>query len=253
MTLFGCTGEPPKDANALLSAASRDADIGNWQEAKRKAGEAYSIDPKNINAGVMYALALEHDSLSSAIDVLEKLAPNATTNFMAQFSYGRMLYSRGLNAGGADYFQRALDPLSKALAIEPDHIPTMIYLGKVNMKLGQYDNAFTFFHSITKNEEYKNKPEAYNEAGAAKALSYDQQPSERKLKYAKAFFNSAYNRGKNDPRIVFNVAVFYDKYLKDQKPLAISLYKRYLVLTEDTFQAQEKREAVEARLDVLEK
>lgn len=247
-----CSSETPKSVNTLLIDASRDADIGNWREAQRKAGEAYSREPNNVNAAVMYAIALEYESLTTALDVLEKVAPNANKHFMAQFSYGRMLYSRGLNAGGADYFQRALEPLTKALTLEPNDIPTMIHLGKVNMKLGQYDRAFTYFYSITKDPNYKNKPEAHNEAGVAKALSYEQEASDRKLNHAKHFLSAAYNRGKNDPRIVFNAAVFYDKHLKDQK-LATFLYKRYLTLTEDTFQARGRKEAVEARLDVLER
>ncbi len=245
--ITSCSQDVELTVDQLLMSAVEHGDNGNWPEALRFAEQAFEKDKRNVDAAVIYSIALEHNSkFTKALDEIVKVGSSAPNHFMAQFTQGRMLFNRGEDGGGMQYYSDALVPLDNAIAIRPNSIETKILIARTKFKLGIYDEAAKYYSALRKETRFSKKPEAYNEAGISMALDYCKKPAKKKLDYAKAFMNLAYKRGKDNPQIVFNTAVLYDLYLK--KPAtADKLYQRFMTLTEDKPEFSKKREQVLAR------
>lgn len=249
-----CSKKVELSVDDLLRRAVKYGDTGHWRLALADAERAVELSPSNPNAVVMYALCLEHNQkMTSALNEMEKVGASAFDNFMVQFTLGRMLFNKGNKEDDINYFNSALEPLTRALELRPDSIPTKKLLAMCLSKQGNivnYDKAFKLFNQLRKTRELVNVPDAYNEAGVVMARSYLEKKDPRKLKYAKAYFTYAYNRGKKNPTVVFNIAVFYDRFLNN-KAVAIKLYDRYLRLAKDNFQLSEQYDKVKRRRDLI--
>lgn len=251
--LTSCSKKTELSVDDILRRAVKHGDRGDWKQALVDAELAVdmSSEDANINAIVMKAIALENNrKATTGLNEIDKVAASDPTNFMAQFTLGRMLFNKGVKGGGNPYFTRALEPLTKAADLRPDNIETQVLLAMCMTRLGMYDDSFRIFNTLRKNDQFSNKAEVYNEAGVVKALSFAEDRSQTNLKLAKRYFHAAYNRGKKNPKVVINLAVFYDQYYGD-KAMAVKLYDRYLILTKDNYQLSSQREEVQARRDKI--
>jgi tetratricopeptide (TPR) repeat protein len=248
---WGCSRAPKLAVDDYLHRAVKSADNGDWKRAFEDAEKAIELEPKNPNAILMYSLTLEQDmKISTALDYMEKIGDTVTDDFMVQFTYGRMLYRKGEQGGGSVSFTRALEPLNNALKLKPNNLETLILLAMCREKLGMFDDAKMIFDKIRKTKEFVNQPQPYNEVAICLVHLYKSKPSPQVLSYAKKYFVAAYNRGKKNPMVVYNIAKFYDQYLGN-KTTSKSLYKRFIILARDNPQLFEKIQEVKETLKNL--
>ena len=251
LQLCSCSQKAELTVDDLLRRAVKHGDNGNWEMARLDAERAVSENPMNANAVVMYAISLEHDGkITTALNEMDKVGSSVPEHFMAQFTLGRMLYNKGDQGGGSQYFSSALEPLTRAADLRTESVETQVLLAMCMTKLGMYDKAFKVFDKLRKNKQFKDSPEVYNEAGIVMALSYAEEQSQSKLKVSKSYFHAAFNRGKKTPKVVLNLAVFYDQYLGD-KSTSVKLYDRYLSLAKGNHQLSSEYDQVKRRRDLI--
>jgi len=244
-----CSKKPELSVDDILRRAVKHGDQGDWKLALEDAELAVemSAEDANINAIVMKAIALEYNrKATTGLNEIDKVAASDPTNFMAQFTLGRMLFNKGEKGGGSPYFTRALEPLTKAADLRPENTKTQILLAMCMARLGIYDESFRIFNKLRRDERFKAKPEVYNEAAVVKALSFAEDRSQANLDIAKSYFLEAYKHGKKNPKVVMNLAVFCDYYLGN-KPAAVRFYDRYILLTKDSYQLASQRKEAQTR------
>ena len=127
--LAGC-GENIKNSDAVLNKSVNTAlNDGNWEEALSYAKLATKTDPKNIDAQIMYSIALENNGdKDEAIKNLKKIVKVQPKNFLAQLSLGKILYAK------KDY-EGAYDHLTNAYNLRPNDINTLILYSQCSAKL----------------------------------------------------------------------------------------------------------------------
>jgi tetratricopeptide (TPR) repeat protein len=228
-----CKEEVKLSNDELLDQAAISAEEGDWKTVEALAGKAVSRNDEDSNALVLYSLALENTGSSeAALKEIEKASKFGKDNFAAQFTAGRMLFSKGK-------YDEALAPLTQAYKLRPNDIDTIALLAQVNRKLGTPD-ATKYLVKLIKSKKYKNKPAPWNELAIVLAERGD-------LTKAYKYFARAYKYGKDDPTVILNIAVFLDKYRKDSKK-AKGYYLKYLKMTAKNPELENQRQLVASRV-----
>jgi Flp pilus assembly protein TadD len=239
IVLVSSCSKETTDSNILLkkavTLASKD---GNWQESLGYARKATEANPRNTNALVMYALALEHDNQKDkAKKELRQAVKISPKNFMPQLSLGQFLYEEKDYEGAYEY-------LANAYKIQPGNIDALILYAQCSAKL-QTQNTDKLFLKLTQTEYFKNKPEIYNELGVYYTRT-------KKLSKAAQNFTQAYKLSPNNPLIVSNLGVFCDRYLKKPKK-ARFFYRKFISITNNNAFFDNQRKQIITRLKEISK
>ncbi len=128
---------PQKVATVYIEAA--DAFIlfknKNLERAKKLLDRALSIDPKNVDANILYGdIYTELNNGSLAAEFYNKALDLNKNSARAIVSKGR-LYKRSTNYDGA------AEEFQKAISIDPDYAPAYRELGETEFKLGKLSKA----------------------------------------------------------------------------------------------------------------
>lgn len=232
-----CSEGPRLSNDELLKAGCDAAMKGNWKDASSLAGRAVKQDPKDINARVLLALALENSNhLELAIDEIKAASKLAPGDFMVQFNFGRMLFKQGR-------YGEAVAPLKIASELRPDNMDSIILLAQASSAL-KLPEAANYYAIAATNPRFSSKPDPFNELGIIYLRDKD---PERALKY----FIKAYKLAPDNYIITLNLAICLDKYSNDPAK-ALNFYKKYLKLTEKNPEIEAKRLKISRRVKEIE-
>ena len=235
--LVSCSEGPRLSNNELLKAGCEAAMKGNWKDASSLAGRAVKQDPRDINARVLLALALENSNhLELGVDEIKAASKLAPGDFIVQFNFGRMLFKQGR-------YGEAVAPLKIALELRPDNMDAVILLAQASSAL-RLPEAPNYYAIIATNPRFRDKPDPFNELGIIYLRDKD---PERAIRY----FIKAYRLAPDNYIIALNLAICLDKYNNDPAK-ALSFYKKYLKLTEKNPEIEAKRLKVSRRVKEIE-
>ena len=246
----GC-GKKRYEANSVLigRAIRKAADEGKWAEARTLAEKAVSQNPDDANAHVMLALALEQaGELKKAIEEAAAAVETDPDNFMAQYTYGRLLFK-------ASDYAHCPKPLKKARKLKPNEPCSALLLARTNVMLGVDKEAIKNYLGLASMKDYAKNPAPYNELGV---LFFKR----RDYPMAKRCFERALTCAPSDRVVNLNLAVFWDKIAsicaKDKvkariaKAKALKYYQACLDnLSESNPGNDAKRRRILARMKVL--
>lgn len=232
----------------LLKKAIAAAEKGNWAESRKLASKAVNQNEKDANARVMLALALEQCGQEDlAIEEIDQAVMADPDNFMAQYTKGRMLFKR-------KRYSDSRAPLGKANEIKPNMPQTLFLLARTCAMLEVHKDAVTYYVALAKMDEFKDKPEPYNELGVLFMKKND-------FRRALDFFKEAYNRDSKSIPVNMNLAIFWDNLIsfcgddKDKARKAAASAINYYMASEKLLlvnpQADTKRQKILARIKEL--
>lgn len=223
-------------SEALVNLSGRNPD---WKKAKVLAEKAVKADKNDFRAIILLAAAYEKTGrVGSATDQLKKAVKIAPDNFLAQFTLGRLYFETGK-------FDQALTHLVSANKAEPSNSTVLFYLAQTYQKLKQYKNAHGAYIKLCQLPDFRKRPEPYNELGVIYLQNKDLNNALKALIYA-------YRLDKENYKIVWNLAIFYDYYARNSSS-AINFYDRYQYLTLVNPELAAKREIARQRVEVLRK
>jgi putative PEP-CTERM system TPR-repeat lipoprotein len=138
----------PRDTEALMFKADLLRAEDKPQQAFGVYDKVLAIQPQHRSAHVEKAyLAIglrRYDMAQAELDAALKLSPGSV---LVAYTQGLLDYSRGRT-------QAANDSLLKVLRVAPDHMPTVLLAGVVNLKLGSYYLAEHHFrHYLERNPD----------------------------------------------------------------------------------------------------
>lgn len=226
------------DFTALMKKAEKNALAGQWNKTLECTEDAVSLQPKNVEAIVLHALALEHNGKNNnALEEIAKASSLSPGTFFVQYTHGRMLFERGR-------YESCIAPLKNALKLRPGNTDTLLLLARVSTIQKNMQDAKIYYSMLAKSKEYAKDPAPWNELGMIVLLE-DKSP-----KKSVAYFNYAYRLAQSNPTTVLNMAVLCDRYLNDKKN-AKAFYQHYLALTKHDSSLSAERSSVEKRVKSL--
>lgn len=237
VTLVSCSEGPRLSNDELLKAGCEAAMKGKWKDASSFAGKAVKQDPRDINARVLLALALENSNhLELAIDEIKAASKLAPGDFMVQYNFGRMLFKQGR-------YGEAVAPLKIASELRTDNMDAVILLAQTSSAL-KLPEAANYYAIIATNPRFRDKPDPFNELGIIYLRDKD---PERAIRY----FIKAYKLAPDNYIITLNLAICLDKYNNDPAK-ALNFYRKYLKLTEKNPEMEAKRLKISRRVKEIE-
>jgi Flp pilus assembly protein TadD len=235
--LSSCKDKQPYESNAsiLKKAITAAADNEEWENAKKLAFKAREQDPKDPNARVMFALALEQcEDLNRAIEEIKVATSLDPSNFMANYTQGRLLYKN-------EIYEDCPVPLEKAKEIKPKNSQVLLLLARTYAILNNYNEAIKNYVEIAKLPEFKNSAEIYNELGVLFFKKKD-------YKRAVRFLNKAYSLDPKLPSLNLNLAVFWENlaklYKKENSKKALTTAIKYYSVYEQLLATDPHSETV---------
>ena len=235
--LCGCSGEH-RDFQSLIKKSEKFASEGNWEKSLEFSRLAVKCQPKNAEALVLNALALENNGKGNeALEEIAKAASIAPEHFFVQYTRGRMLFERGR-------YESCIAPLKNALKLRAGNPDTLVLLARVSTIQKNMQEAQYYYSLLAKSKEFSKTPAPWNELGMI--LLLDAKNPKKSISY----FNYAYKLAPSDPTTVLNMAVLCDQHLGKKKE-AKAFYQRYLQLTQRDSSLTGERAAVENRIKKL--
>jgi tetratricopeptide (TPR) repeat protein len=234
--LTGC-GNDIKDPYVLLDNSINQAlNKGNWKDAAKLAKSALKLDPKNLDAKVMYAFTQDQNGeQTEAIKKLREVISKNPENFIAQLTLGRILYDM-------EDYEGAYDSLANAYNLNSDSLDALILFTQCSTKL-LAQNTDELLNKLSETKAYKGKPIVYNEMGVYFAKTGN-------VRKALENLVKAYKLSSKNPTIVLNMAVLCDKYMK-QPAKSKFFYERFITLTDNNPAYNLQREQITKRLSSI--
>jgi len=242
---------------ALFSACSKKADLpvaellrksfdgaknGDWKTALNYAQAAYKQAPDDTSVLILLALSQENqEQEQNALETIRKAAESDKKSFMAQYTYGRMLFQAGK-------FEQALIPLKAAYSLKPDDVNTLILLEKTS-SFCKTRETFQYCEILWKDPMFKSRfnngknPFVMNEMG----LYYATRKNPKK---AISAFSYAERLAPDQPQIQLNLAIVYD-YMQNDRAKAIPHYEKYLRMTSNMTGFETERLDVSRRIQEI--
>jgi Flp pilus assembly protein TadD len=254
MVLVPSCGKKRYESNAALlgKAVESAAPRGEWDKAEKLVEQAVAQNPNDANARTMLALALEQrGDLEKALSEAEAAIEADADNFMAQYTYGRLLFK------SKDY-GNCPKPLKKANALKPKDPHTLLLLAKTYAMLDIDADAITYYAALAKTKQYAGKPEPYNELGVLFL-------KKKNYQMAKKLFQKALEQAPDNPVVNKNMGVFWEsiasifektdaKKARIASAKAVQHYKTCLsALSASNPASADKRRAIQAHIDALSK
>ena len=240
----GCSDEAEiMGAEQLLNQAYASANEGRWEDAMRFSAQAYQLRPDNTAVRLMQAFALENNGRENEALEISRMAADDERSFLAQYTYGRMLFQR-------KRYEQAQGYLKKALELKKDDFNTLLMLQQSAARLRQHAENQNLCRELMNRYGEKCgkdfKTYIYNEL-ALNILSGVSNIGRGTKGKLEKIFALAVNSSPSSPELAWNQAVFYEYYLKDF-PTAKKHYERFLQLTEKYSGMEKERAAVKERL-----
>ena len=230
---FSACSSRQEPADVLLTKSFNCAVNGDWKLAADFAKRAAEQEPSNVNALILYSLALSYtDQLQSAIDESLKAVKIAPGSFMAQYLKGYLLY-RNRN------YDQCIEPLRIARSLRPSDMNSAILLAQASLKLRNATAAAGYYKIIAKDRRFNSTPAPWVGLGMAFL--------ETRPTLARSYFMLAEKRAPENPLVALNLAVVNDSNLRS--PLnAVPYYNKFMRLTQDKSGFDAMRAKVQKRL-----
>ena len=217
-----------KSVDELLNRGCALARENAWSEALKYAQAAVKRERTNAGALVLLALAYENnDDLEQALQAARQAVKADAKYFQAQYTLGRLCLKDPAK------IQDSIEPLKRALHLNPGDTDTLVLLALGSKKLGLLETV-KYFEQVAKTKRYHGKPEPWNEMMIIYAEQNNTRDSARCLV-------TAYSRAKDNPIVVLNFALFWDYYASPKRPKqAVKYYRNFLGIIEknSAFDAQ---------------
>lgn len=240
----GCSDEAEHAGiEQLLDQAYALANEGRWEDAMRFSAQAYQLRPDNTAVRLMQAFALENNGRENEALEISRMAADDDRSFLAQYTYGRMLFQR-------KRYEHAQGYLKKAQELKNDDFNTLLMLQQTAARLGQHTENQNLCRELMNRYGEKCGKDfrtyIYNELALniLNGVSSIGRGTKGKLE---KIFALAVNSSPSSPELAWNLAVFYEYYLKDFSA-AKKHYERFLQLTEKYSGMEKERAAVKERL-----
>lgn len=234
VTIYLITGCSDNTVEGCLNKANERASRGDWKNALKYTQKATELAPENVSALVFRAIAAEkageHDLAVSSASKAVSYNPDS---FSAQYTLGR-LYSTNPYRHA-----EAMNALLKALRLNKNDANTLIMLCNVAMEMHSSQTR-TYLMMLKRLPNFADDPALENQLG----IYY---VSKGNYKAARQAFLTACSKASNNPEIVFNTALFMDRYAKS-KVNAKNFYRHYLRLISNRPEYDAFRNEVEARM-----
>ncbi|MFO7822016.1 MAG: tetratricopeptide repeat protein [Lentisphaeria bacterium] len=223
MVTGGCGG---RSTDELYRKALNAAANAQWTKAEELTGRVLSADDTHLEGRILHGISLyELQQPEEAESTLLQAAASAPDSFTAQYFYGWILFESGNYAD-------ALRPLKKAYSIRKDQPDLIIMLATCCLEQNLTE-GLRYLQVLRRFNTYRSDPKVYNDM----ALLWLGQPDTEK---AEKFLLQAYRVDPEDPVILQNLAVFYDRYRQDYRQ-AVKYYQ--MCLRQSRRRHQYKREA----------
>jgi len=233
----GCFGEK-MTLEQLLDNGVKAALNGDWEKARNFSGRAVKLAPNNGNALILSALALENTGDSEgALGAASKAVSLDEKNYFAQYTKGRILYEK-------KHFDSCIAPLRAALKLRPNAVDPLILLAQSSVSLNNGKDAKYYYSALARNRNFAKNPAPWSELGMVFLAEHKPAQAEQYLRYA-------YTLQPENPRLLLNLAVYYDSFRKNRLE-AVKLYSRFLVLTKENSSLSARRAEVESRLKSIQ-
>lgn len=236
----GCSGKK-ENKSELLTKAFEHAEKADWKQSMKYSEHVLSQDKNDVSALLLTVLAMEKSSgnENAILQKAEKAAELAPESFMAQYTYGRLLYRQGK-------YDRAAPVLKNARRIKAqsgtEDINTVILLAQ-SMAHVNPNEALSYYKILAKNNRFAKDPVIWNQMGF---LYLPNKPD-----MAVKFLKEAEKYGVSNPKIAWNLAVVNDSYLSNKGEAAV-YYHKFMNLVKDNRGAYEaKYVQAESRLRTL--
>lgn len=209
--LLSAPGCGSSDPDTVLRKAANSAAAGRWKEASEQAQKVVSKQADNVTARVLLGIA-QHENRRSekALENLEYAAKRAPDNFAVQYFYGMLLFEQ------QDY-ANALQPLRKAYDLRKDNPDLLILLSRCCMQQNLSEGT-RYLQVLRRFRSYQNEPEVYNSLAFLWL-------SQREYETAEKYLLEAYDKAPENPVVLQNLGVFYDRYQQNIKK-AINYYRQ---------------------------
>jgi Flp pilus assembly protein TadD len=220
--------------DALDAVSDKNAD---WKKAKSLAEKAVKQNPDDQQARILLAVALEQNGqIASATDELKKAVKLDGSNFLALYTLGRIYFE-------SDKYGDCLSPFVQANKLEPANGAAVYYLARTYAKLGRTEDALAKFKQLAKFSDFKSRPEPLNEIGVLLVEKKD-------YKNALAYLVAAHRIAPENHKVIWNLAVFYDKFTRNPST-AISFYNKYQEVTLINPELEPRRTKARERIKAL--
>ena len=236
MQFSGCS-KPAVPVGILLNQALDNATEGNWKNADELAKQVLQQQKHNADALMLRALAQNNlDHRTEAVEFAIHAARVKPDLFLAQYIQGMLLSKNGKP-------ELALKALREARRLRPDDTNTLILLAENSIAVRRYQDAAGYFKLLGRNQTYLKSAYLWNGLG----FCYTSINRDMALK----FFRMAERYEPENPVTALNLAVLYDKHLKDAKNARLN-YENFNRLTMGKAEYDALRLEVGSRLNSLE-
>jgi tetratricopeptide (TPR) repeat protein len=228
-----------KNINDLLNRGCELAKNNDWQQALKYAQEAVKREPANAGALILLALAYENSGdLEQALQTARLAVKADAKYFQAQYTLGRLCLQDPAK------IQDSIEPLKRALRLNPGDTDTLVLLAQGSKKLGLLETV-KYFEQLAKSKRYQGRPEPWNEM----MIIYAEQNNTRD---AARCLVTAYSRAKDNPIIVLNFALFWDYYANPKRPVqAVKYYRKFLTIVANNSAFDSKVVQIKKRINEI--
>jgi len=207
--MLATSGCGPSTAEGCLKAGAECGVNGDWKQTLKLANRAESLDPENVSALILRAVA--YDALGErdpALDAARQAAARNPENFAAQYTLGR-LYSQE-PARYAD----ALQALTRAASLSSFKDRNTLILLADTLVAQRSPSAVSWLEVLRHSDPALESNAAYyNLIGIAQARA-------KRPDAAKDAFTKAYRLDRGNPMIVYNIGTFFDRYASNPRAAA---------------------------------
>ena len=215
LTVTGCG---PSTAEGCLKAGAECGAAGEWKKTLKLANRAEKLEPDNVSALVLRAVAC--DALGErdpALDAARQAAARNPENFAAQYTLGR------LYAQEPARYADALQALTRAASLSKFQDRNTLILLADTLVAQRSPSAVSWLDVLRRTDPALESDAAFcNLLGIAQARA-------KRPDAAKEAFTKAYRLDRGNPMIVYNIGTFFDRYASNPRAAA-QFYRAFLGL-----------------------
>lgn len=237
----GCSRLSSKNTVELLSEGIKLAISGKWEKAHKYAKTAVKREPNSQYTQLFFAFTSEHNlNKAQALTAAESAVEIAPNSFIAQYTLGRLYNEQ-------NKVQDAVKPLLEAYKLNPSDPYNILLLGEVYRKMNASGTAIHYYNQLIRNHpsfmtDKENAAWVWNQL----AVIYT---DSNNVRSAASCLKQAYTLAPNNPQVLLNFAVFFDKIKRGDR--AVAYYQKYLELTTKNHALTEKHELIKKRISVF--
>jgi len=245
--LIACGCGPSLSAPELYRRATYAARDADMEGALRLVEQCLELEPNRVEALILqgychYSLMTPEqlrDDASSAERPLEQAVGLESTNFMAQYMYGWILFEAGKYSMALEPLERAYESRDKEHPENEDSLLVMLSTCCVQQNLVR---GRSYLQTLRRFGGFENSALLYNALGVLNVKQMD-------YKTALSNFMEALQRDEDHPVVLLNLAILHDEYLK--RPEDAMRYYARAIAARQAMRDASRQDAIRNRLKQL--